>query len=109
LIEFDTSVTQDVRAMAERVNLSLSRFYDLFRRETGSGPTQYIRAIRFKKAENLLLTSHLSVKEIANAVGVHDVSHFVRDFEKHFGMSPRRFRRAHDGTYRAGQIANKSQ
>ncbi len=109
LMELDTAAAQDVRAMAEKVNLSLSRFYDLFRRETGGGPTQYIRAVRFKKAETLLLTSHLTVKEIANAVGIHDVSHFVRDFEKQFGMSPRRFRRAHASAFRAGHAANESQ
>jgi len=31
-------------------------------------------------------------------VGIHDDSHFVRDFERVYGMSPRTFRRAREGS-----------
>jgi AraC-like DNA-binding protein len=49
------------------------------------------------------MTTNLSIKEIANQVGVHDDSHFVRDFQKTYGMSPRSFRRARRDPRLAGQ------
>jgi len=45
-----------------------------------------------KSAESLLVTSFLTIKEIAVKVGLPDDSHFVRDFEKIYGVSPSQFR-----------------
>lgn len=100
LIDRDLRAKHEPTAMAQNVRLSVSRFYDLFRNETGTVPARYIRDLRLQQAKGLLLGSHLSVKEIANSVGIQDVSHFVRDFEKRYGLSPRRFRLAH-GVLRA--------
>ncbi|PYS23207.1 MAG: hypothetical protein DMF72_10360 [Acidobacteria bacterium] len=33
----------------------------------------------------------LSIKQIASAIGVGDRSHFIRDFGKEEGLSPRRY------------------
>ena len=41
--------------------------------------------------------SRLSIKEIAAGVGCSDLSHFVRAFEKRFGLSPKRYRAARGG------------
>jgi AraC-like DNA-binding protein len=83
------------RQMANNVGLSVSRFYGLFRQETGTVPAAYIRKLRFQRARELLANSTFSIKEITDLVGIHDVSHFVRDFRKEYGMAPRAFRRAH--------------
>jgi len=93
LIARNIHAKQEPRVMATHVKLSVSRFYDLFREQTGTVPARYIRELRLKMARDLLLNSHLSVKEIAGRVGIQDVSHFVRDFEKRYGLSPRRLRR----------------
>jgi len=82
------------RQMATKLGLSVSRFYGLFRQETGTVPASYIRKLRFEKARSLLTSSSFSVKEITYLVGIHDVSHFVRDFRKEYGMTPRAFRRS---------------
>jgi AraC-like DNA-binding protein len=92
LINRDVRAKHEPCAMARRVGLSVSHFYDLFRRETGTVPARYIRDLRLSLAEDLLLTSCFSIKEIADRVGLQDLSHFVRDFEKRFGSSPRRYR-----------------
>jgi AraC-like DNA-binding protein len=94
LIRRDLRCAPGPRKIAGEVGLSVSRFYDLFRRETGTVPAAYIRRLRYEKAQELLTESNLSVKEITARVGIHDVSHFVRDFQKVYGVSPRGFRRA---------------
>ena len=48
-----------------------------------------------EKARELLESdehSQLGIKEIATHVGFGDLSHFVRDFETRFGLSPKRYR-----------------
>lgn len=96
LIERDIRRSPRPAALAKEANLSVSRLYDLFRQATGTVPARYVRARRFEKARYLLITTHLTVREIAEHVGIHDDSHFVRDFEHMYGKSPRAFRRAHE-------------
>jgi AraC-like DNA-binding protein len=80
-----------IAELAQRLNLSASRLSHLFKRETGESLQQYIRAARIRRAQELLETTHLSVKEIANALGV-DVSHLTRDFRQNLELTPREYR-----------------
>jgi AraC-like DNA-binding protein len=78
--------------LARAVNLSPSRFHQIFKNETGHPPAKYLRMLRMERARQLLETSFLSVKEIRFKVGVSDESHFVRDFKKTYGLTPTRYR-----------------
>ena len=51
--------------------------------------------LKLNKAGRMLLTSELSVKEIASMVGFEDQFHFSRNFKKHFGYSPSEYRNMH--------------
>lgn len=95
LIGRDIRTAPGPRQIAGEIGLSISHFYDLFKKETGTVPATYIRKLRYEKARELLTNSSFSVKEISDFVGIHDFSHFVRNFQKIYGMSPRSFRRAH--------------
>lgn len=81
-------------SIAREVCLSRSHFGKLFREQVGGAPYQYLKAARLERAKRLLIETELSVKETAAAVGLPDVSHFVRDFEKAYGKSPIRVRRS---------------
>jgi transcriptional regulator GlxA family with amidase domain len=70
----------------------LSRRVNLFKRDTGLSPLQYLRDLRIKEAERLLRLTFLSVKEVACLTASKDVSHFVRDFKKQYGVTPSEFR-----------------
>jgi AraC family transcriptional regulator of arabinose operon len=78
--------------MATSVNLSYSRLSHLFRSEIGLTPAQYLKAMRMRKAAELLTTTFLSVKEVMNRVGLKNKSHFTHDFSKMYGMAPVRYR-----------------
>ncbi|HEX6185255.1 MAG TPA: helix-turn-helix domain-containing protein [Pyrinomonadaceae bacterium] len=78
--------------LAGLVNLSPSRFHQLFKEETGEPPARYLRGLRMRRARELLETTHLSVKQVMAGVGVSDESHFVRDFKKTCGLTPARYR-----------------
>ena len=92
LLESDISRAWDSHTLATLINLSTSRFRHLFKLETGTSPRQYLRELRFRKAEVMLATTFMSVKEIAEAIGLVSVTHFMKDFKERHGMTPRAYR-----------------
>ena len=84
--------------LASMVNLSPSRLRHLFKEETGLTPSQYLKQARLRKAEVLLRTSFLTIKEIANHLGLTSSGHFVREFRKTYGMSPTAYRKKNGPT-----------
>ena len=91
-IETDFRRAWDSQELAQLVNLSTSRLRHLFKAEIGKTPVQYLKFIRMREAQKLLLTTFLSVKEIMNRVGIADESHFGHEFRKAYGLAPARYR-----------------
>jgi AraC-like DNA-binding protein len=83
-----------IRTLSARVNLSEARLRELFKKEIGCSPKQYLKEVRMKQAEDLLKNTFLSIKEVSYRCGAGDVSHFVRDFKRYCGQTPRAFRAA---------------
>jgi AraC family transcriptional regulator, arabinose operon regulatory protein len=81
-----------VATLSKRVRLSPTRLRQLFKEDTDRSPMRYLRDLRMQHAEHLLSSTFLSVKEIAFASGVKDVSNFVRDFKRRYGLTPKQFR-----------------
>jgi AraC-like DNA-binding protein len=78
-----------VADLAERACLSQSAFAHLFRDVTGMSPYQFIKSVRFDRARELLVAREMNVGEIARAVGYSSLSHFINEFKRHFGVTPR--------------------
>lgn len=82
-------------SMAAKVNLSSSRFAEIFKESMGLGPIDYIVRLRMQRAQSLLLNTELTVETIAANVGYDDAFYFSRLFKGHYGLSPRNFRNSH--------------
>jgi transcriptional regulator GlxA family with amidase domain len=82
----------DVEGLARKANISTSHLRHLFKLETGLTLMQYVKLMRMQKAEQLLLTTFLSVKEIMNRVGISNESYFSREFKRAFGLAPLQYR-----------------
>ena len=89
----ESAVAWDTPTLAAMVNLSPSRFRHLFKQETGKGPAQYMKEFRLRKAEKMLRTTFLTVKQVLKHVGLGSNAHFVHDFRKMYGMTPTAYRR----------------
>jgi AraC family transcriptional regulator, arabinose operon regulatory protein len=74
--------------IAAILNLSVSRFRHLFKREMGISFNQYQKTMRLEQARELLENSFLRIKEITAKVGIGDVSHFTRDYKARYGRPP---------------------
>ena len=84
----------DIPALARSVDLSPSRLRHLFHTAMSISLRQYVKQRRLLRAADVLTTTFLSVKEMADVTGFGDASHFSRDFRRAFAVSPRAFRRA---------------
>lgn len=59
--------------------------------------TDYLTALRLRKAKELLLSTDLSVKEISEQVGYHSQSHFTKLFLKNVNYTPAEFKHKFSG------------
>jgi len=95
LMKSNLCLRRSLPKLAQAVNLSPSRLRSLFKLETGKSPARYLKLLRMEAARELLEHEFLSIKQVARRVGFEDLSHFVRDFEKTFGLAPARYRAAY--------------
>ena len=65
----------------------------LFRREFGETPHAYLLRRKVEMAKGLLFGTHMSVAQVAAAVGYDDPHYFSNTFKKHTGVSPAQFRK----------------
>jgi AraC-like DNA-binding protein len=80
-----------VADLAERACLSPSAFAHLFRDVSGMSPYQFIKSVRLDRARELLVDGELNVSEVARSVGYSSLSHFINEFKRHFGITPRAY------------------
>lgn len=84
--------------LAQECNLDIRYIARLFRRYGHKRPHDYLMQLKMNKAANLLLTTHLSIKEIARMTGIDDPYHFSRAFKKIFKVAPSEYRQSFIGT-----------
>jgi len=85
--------TQDLSAIARRTPAHFSRSFKL---TFGEPPHAYVVKKRLEKACHLMITSSVSLSEIALSVGFSDQAHLCRLFRQAFGHSPASWRREHE-------------
>ena len=78
----------DLDEIAREVNLSASRLRHLFKAETGLSPAQFLKRLRMDRALELREQTFMRVKEIMNAVGLSNNSHFTHSFKRAHGLTP---------------------
>lgn len=83
--------------LAQRVFLSESRFYALYKKAFGLPPHRDLLLARIERAKTLLLRSDAPVAAVAQQAGYASEYHFIRQFKQLTGVTPGRFRRDHEG------------
>lgn len=87
------SETIDFYALADSVGLSYRSFRYLFTKETGTSPLQFQIERKLIRAKNLLASSDLPVKDIAESLGFSSSWYFAHFFQKHANCSPVTYRK----------------
>ncbi|MDD7651315.1 MAG: helix-turn-helix domain-containing protein [Candidatus Faecousia sp.] len=79
--------------LAERFHLNPQYISQLFKNEIGVGFLAYLTNIRMERAKHLLLSTSLSVAEVAEQSGYGDYRVFTKVFKKSEGITPSQYRR----------------
>ena len=79
--------------LAEQFHLNAQYISQLFKNEIGVGFLAYLTNIRMEKAKKLLLSTSLSVGEVAEQAGYGDYRVFTKVFKKMEGITPSQYRR----------------
>lgn len=78
--------------LAKIACLTPDHFSKVFHSVMGTPPCRYIQIKRIKRAQALLLTSDMSVAQVAESVGIYSPSQFTRLFTKIALCNPKEYR-----------------
>lgn len=81
-----------LEVVAHAVQISPFYLSHLFSNELGITFLNYLTKVRIEKAKTLLLTTNMTVQEIAYAVGYNDPSYFTKVFKKLEGRTPTQYK-----------------
>ena len=82
-----------VEQLAAKLYLSPGYLSMVFKKEAGENIKQYIRNVRMEKAEELLVSTQMSVREVGERTGFKNMSYFSKCFRQQYGESPESYRR----------------
>jgi YesN/AraC family two-component response regulator len=88
---YDRPITR--QEIAEAVGASKDYLSDIFHRELGLSPWDYLNRYRILHAEALLRQTDNSITHVAYQVGFNDLSYFGRIFHKIVGLTPRAYKK----------------
>ena len=82
----------DIDLLASVACVTKPYFIRLFTHNFGISPLQYINKKKMEKAQLMLITGDLPIKELAYQLGYSDHSYFIRLFKKLIGTTPMDYR-----------------
>lgn len=77
--------------VAGAIHISPNYLSTLFKEKIGQNFSEYLADVRIRQAEKLLVTTDLSVTEIASRVGYQNINYFSMIFKKITNMSPSKY------------------
>ena len=78
--------------LAKVACMSKDHFIRMFKREVSHTPNAYVTEKKIERAELLLVTTLLPVKQIALSLGYDDMAYFNNVFKRHTRVSPLQYR-----------------
>ena len=82
-----------VESMSSSLCISRVQLYKRMVSLTGTTPSEYLRAKRISKAEQLVHDCNLNISEIAYMVGFNNPRYFAKYFHDAYGMTPSQYRK----------------
>ena len=87
-IQSDFRENLNLNSVADELGITPQYLSRLFCKNAGLGFSAFLTRTRLEKAVLYLKETDLSITEVAYEVGYRDLSHFMRSFKKHYGVTP---------------------
>lgn len=87
------SQPHSIEEISRRLGISASYFQFLYKKHFGVSFHDDLIQMRLEQAKYTLLTSSLTIDQVAESCGYSNEVHFYRQFKKRTGVTPSRFRR----------------
>jgi len=81
-----------LKEIAKASGLSAPYFSTVFKEEMGENLSNYLNRLRVEKAQAMLITTDLSICDIAQSCGFEDQSWFSKIFKNNTGLTPGKYR-----------------
>lgn len=81
--------------LAREVGFSKTKLQSMFHYFFHQSIYSFIKDLKFDKSIELLMKSESDVGMIARQLGYSSSTHFINIFKKHYGLSPKRFKKEH--------------
>lgn len=93
MVRENLSAKLTITELSEALNVSPSSLTKRFRSEVGIPLGSYIDTLLFQRAQLLLLSTSLSIREVADQLEFCDQFYFSRFFKQHYHEPPSRYRK----------------
>ncbi len=77
--------------LAQNLNVSLRQIQRQYKEELNTTPSEFIKKIKLEESAKLLVSSNLTISEIAYSVGFTDPAYYSSSFKKQFNQTPTEF------------------
>lgn len=74
--------------LCHEIGLSKAQVHRRIKSATGKSPAVYMRSVRLHKAMGMLISTDLSISEVAYSVGFNSLSYFSKTFVSEFNKTP---------------------
>lgn len=91
LIESSYAQELTLEALSKAAGMSPKYFCRFFHEMTHRTPIDYLNHYRIECASHLLQNTDLPLFDVADAVGFHDLSYFIKTFKKYKGITPKKY------------------
>lgn len=81
--------------LAREVGFSKTKLQAMFHYFFHQSIYSFIKDLKFDKSIELLMKSEADIGMIARQLGYNSSTHFINIFKKHYGLSPKRFKKEH--------------
>lgn len=91
LIESSYAQELTLEELSRAAEMSPKYFCRFFHEMTHRTPIDYLNHYRIECASHLLQNTDLALFDVADAVGFHDLSYFIKTFKKYKGITPKKY------------------
>ncbi|MCL2045549.1 MAG: response regulator [Oscillospiraceae bacterium] len=86
----------NMAVVSNHISMNYTQFSSLFKANTGSTFSDYLKRLRLNESKKLLEESKQSIRSIALLSGFKNEKHFMKCFKQEFGVSPGDYRRSRE-------------